>query len=295
MTNATVLFDNYVDRATTIAATTTYDAVSTPSSNIRDVTRSAVWRSTNSSAAVDVDITLNSYETLATTHIAVVDAKYASLIPSIPSTRGSIRVRAWTDALGGATLVYDQYIYPWDEIDALGVAGFDQQNSASTTIFRPRMLWPNLVNVVAIGSTITARFWRFTFGGNADQHQCSRIYLSKGYIFPVNFKQGSQRSFQQYTRSVKNLSGSDYFNSNAIRPQQQRVTFTKLTNTQRDTLLLNLRTQASSAPFVYQLRPDAGGAQKTMSAGYGRQIGEISVEDSNFNASDVSFVIDEVL
>lgn len=267
MTNAVFLFDNYIDRGT-VAASSTYSATTTDVINVQHPSRARIWRAANAVGTADVDCTLSANETLSITHAAIVDPTNQEYEAGSPAT---IQLRGWSDAINGASLVYNQTVNLWAEIAAMGVNGFDMVNTApAPDSLKYRMLWPNPVLVIALGATYTARFWRFTFGGVNTNFQASRLFLSKGFVPAANFSYGYSTEFADLSNPARTISGQEFMNGTRARPQRIRLTFDQMTDGERDLFTLNARLAQQSGPFVCQLKPDAGGAQKMMTSLYAR-------------------------
>ena len=102
------------------------------------------------------------------------------------------------------------------------------------------------------------------------------------------------REFTSLVSPARALSGAEYYNGTQARPQKYKINFNNQTDTNRDLFLLNARPQSGYAPFVCQLRPDAGGALKMLSTLYAR-VTSYGESLPVYGLTQVSVGIDEVL
>lgn len=260
-TNVMLLHDNQFDRA---AVSATSETVAMPATNLQDPQRTILYRS----AAIgtqNIDITLAPDEG---------QVQAFALVDHNLSLAGTVRLQAWSDALGGANQVLDTTLQPYEPTYGYGVqlygeglyGGYDIYINGLSIADARSVLRPILMT--QIDPAITVRYWRITLeDAGVNYYQAGRVFLGPAWQPEVNFSWGSSRARQQRTRQVESRGGQLYGNPRTGRTVLQ-FSLDWLTNTDRDRLWITYMLLGQSTPFILVQRP-VGGYEQESSTYYG--------------------------
>lgn len=283
MSNALFLLDNAVDVAQIAASS----AVATgPVTNIQNQQRTRIWRSGFGSASY-LQITLASAVT--TSHVAIVDVNL--------TVAGTIRVRAWTDAIGGATLVADVTLTPGvytDPLQPLLPYGQGNFNVGTFGAFSDyAALNTRNVTLFTMPANITARYWQIDFSdSNTSYQQCGRVVMSNALVFTNNLDYSWTGTREERSSFRESLGGQIY-----SQPRDSRLhlagSFDYLTDSERTTMLKYMQRFGFRRPLIYSMYPENTdqGLTTTM---YGRFV-NASVSGVLLNQNKFPFEIAEAL
>lgn len=259
--NALFLMDNWADRATLAASSS---AAAMPVSNLQDPQRTTVYRS-GAGGTQTIDITLPADAPPIQT-FALVDHNV--------SISGTVRLQAWTDALGGAVQVFDQTIKTYTPVYGYGqqafgadlYGGYSQYVAGLSLGEALSVLRPILVASVA--PALTALYWRVTLNDVAlSYYQVGRLYLGPSWEPLVNYSWGSTLRRESRTRRIESRAGQYYSNPRTDRTIAE-FKFEWLSQGDRDRLWISLMRLGDSEPWILCLLP-VGGWEQDSTTFYG--------------------------
>lgn len=291
MSDALFLFDSRLDDVdnTTLTVSTGTEVSSMPIENIQDVDRSLPARITPSSTVAVIDITLPGARVVDT--FALVDCNI--------TTGGTYRLRAWSDAIRGSTLVYDSTAVaapiptPADYTASNYGSGDYGLGSYGAGTALPDEI-DRSVYIVDLEAEYTARYWELTItDANLSFVQLSRVYLSLRKNYDINISYGWQASPERRSDVLESIGGARYRN---LKPQRRRLTveYTALTDSERDEVLMNLQQFGQSIPFIFCAEPFINDNRTASTAIYGVYDGP-SASNPTYNSNRFSFTMSEDL
>ena len=195
--NILFLWNNAVPRGTVSAP----EVATLPASNLQTVQRSEVWRSP-SGTSVDIDITLDSAEEAA---VAI-----AGLVDHNLGPEGKIRLRGWSDALGGSNQVEDVTVTPWESVYGYGVGGYGANgyggalSGQTASLIRPVTLLP-------LSDYHDALYWRMTLTDpDIPYFEAAVPYLGDLHQMANNMSWGWRLRHRPRTRFTESRGGQRY-------------------------------------------------------------------------------------
>lgn len=259
--NALFLMENSADRAT-LAASSSVAAM--PVSNLQNPQRTTVFR-TAAGGVQTVDVTLPA-DAPPTQAFALADHNV--------SISGTVRVQAWTDALGGAAQVLDQTIQAYTPVYGYGqqtygaelYGGYSQYIAGlslgeALSVLRPVLL-------LQITPALNSLYWRITFNdAGLAYYQAGRLYLGPSWEPLVNYSWGSTLRRESRTRRIESRGGQYYSNPRVDRSIFE-FRFEWLNQGDRDRLWISLVRLGNSEPFILCMLP-VGGWEQASSTFYG--------------------------
>lgn len=280
MSNSIFMFSNQLENATLNASSAVF-----PVSNIVNAQRTKIWRSSNNAPWV----TFSLADAFGADHLAIVDLNM--------STAGTIRVRAWLDAVNGTQLEFDQYYDPNvfsvnTEVDvdyglgdySLGNFGTNSPIAATTR---------KNVQILPFGVTLLSPFYRVDFSdANLAYVQAGVMFLSKARVFDVNL--AYDWNIKQIDRSVskESIAGQKYIQPRDTRLQIQGR-FPALNESERTDMIVQITEVGNTKPFVFSVFPlnNNVGLSTTI---YG-SFSDSSITNKFENRNDFSFTVTEDL
>ena len=280
MSKSIFLFSNQLERATVQA-----DSSVLPSANLVNSQRTKVWRSSSNTAWVSVELDQAD------------GADYLALVDLNMTTAGMIRVRAWTDAIEGTNLEFDQFYDPVvftanTDVDVdygmgdygLGAYG---TNTPLTSSSRKN------VQLLPFGQTLLSPFYKIDFmDDNLTYIQLGVMFLAKSRSFDINL--AYDWSIRQIDRSVskESIAGQRYIQPRDTKLQIQGR-FPALNEAERTDMIVALTEVGNTKSFIYSVFPENNNVGLTTSL-YG------SFSDSNIvnkfqNRNDFNFTVTEEL
>lgn len=280
MSKSIFLFSNQLEKGIVQA-----DSSVLPSSNLVNRQRTKVWRSATNTAWVTVS--LNEAN----------GADYLALVDLNMTTAGMIRVRAWTDAVNGTQLEFDQYYDPVvfsantsvDVDYGLGDYGLGAYgtNTPLTSSSRKN------VQLLPFGQTLLSPFYRIDFmDDNLQYIQLGVMFLSQSRSFDVNL--AYDWSIRQIDRSVskESIAGQRY-----IQPRDTRLEiqgrFPALNESERTDMIVAITEVGNTKPFIYSVFPENNNVGLTTSL-YGA-FNDPSITNKFENRNDFNFTVTEEL
>lgn len=286
MNNALFLHDNEVDRAVITASS---EVATMPVANVQDPQRTVMWRSA-AGGAVSIDITLQPDEE---------QVQAFALVDLNLSIGGTVLIEAWSDALGGASLVYSQTLQPYQPTYPFGegnfgdglFGGYDIYINGLSIADARAVLRPIMVTMVTPGQS--ALYWRVTLTDpSLTFFELGRIYLGPSWAPKVNFSFRSTKSRKRRARRRESRGGQYYSNP---RTDRTVLTFSLdwLDDADRDRLWIMHMILGEVTPFIIVLRPN-GGYEQESSTYYG-VFNPIRQEQLFDNNAATPITIEEVL
>lgn len=287
MSNMLFAHKNEVDDATSLAASSAVSGM--PASYLQDAQRSLLWRST-AAGSQTIDVTLAS------------DAEpieVFALVDHNITLAGTVQVQAWTDALGGASEVYNQTLQPYQPVYGYGdlaygsglFGGFDTYVSGVSIAEAREVLRPILLKKIT--PAITARYWRVTFSdAGLSYYQAGRLWLGPAFTPTRNFGYGASLELETRTRRIESRGGQDYSNPRPMRTIIN-LSMEHAPDEDRDRLWLYYRRLGDSTPFIISLLPDGGYAQESTTFYVGFQ--RLRSSWQSYQGSQLPMTIREVL
>ena len=280
MSKSIFLFSNQLEKGTVQA-----DSSVLPSSNLVNRQRTKVWRSATNNAWVTVS--LNEAN----------GADYLALVDLNMTTAGMIRVRAWTDAVNGTQLEFDQYYDPVvfsantsvDVDYGLGDYGLGAYgtNTPLTSSSRKN------VQLLPFGQTLLSPFYRIDFmDDNLQYIQLGVMFLSQSRSFDVNL--AYDWNIRQIDRSVskESIAGQRY-----IQPRDTRLEiqgrFPALNESERTDMIVAITEVGNTKPFIYSVFPENNNVGLTTSL-YGA-FSDSNIVNKFENRNDFNFTVTEEL
>ena len=281
MPNSIFLFDNLADAATLTASSTAGSTMAV--ANLQDPQRSKFWRSGAGTASY-VDMTLAAVR--GTTHLALVDLNL--------STVGTIRVRAWTDAINGSTNVLDTTVSPTLYIEdertpaawGAGLYGAGPYGIGAITQDQARN-----ITLVPFGSTINAAYWRINFADSAGSYQqCGRLFVARAVEFEQNLSHGWDAEAIDETVQRYSLGKQRYYNA-IDRRLRLRGNFDWLTEDERTRMTKRLINWGQHRPLIYSIFPE-GTNRGLVSTVYGR-LASGAIGNPQYGQNTLAFSVEE--
>lgn len=281
-----LLHDNQFDRAAISASSA---VASMPVTNLQDPQRTIMWRST-AVGLQTIDITLAAGEGQ-TQAFALVDHNL--------SLAGTVRLQAWSDALGGASQVLDTTLQPYQPTYGYGeqlygdglYGGYDIFFNGLSIADVRAVLRPILM--AQISPALNVRYWRVTISDvSLLYYQAGRVFLGPAWQPAVNFSWGSNKAREQRTRRVTARGGQYYGNPRTGRTQLQ-FNLDWLDDADRDRLWITYMLQGRDTPFILVMRP-VGGYEQESSSFYG-VFDQFSLRQAFLNNAAAPIAFEEVL
>lgn len=239
------------------------EAPGLPVGNVANASRGVPYRSGPAGEA-RIDVTLPASDPDVMQGLAFVDHNLTSA--------GSIRMRAWSDAIDGADMVYDETIRPLAALGGFGQGGFGQGGFGSNPISLDNAggrvvsvhVLPNVSEVAA------ARYWSITLAESSTEYQqLGRLMMGRVFRPRVTVQRGWPLSIDDITPSITTPTGVRYGPDEPVLAVSTQLSFRHLTSAERDELWRQTLRLGQQVPFVVQVRPGDGLAQ-VHSAIYGR-------------------------
>ena len=244
MSNSVFLFSNQIETAQSLTASSSV----LPVSNLVNPQRTKVWRSSSNSAYVDFSLD----NAVGADHLAIVDLNM--------TTAGTIRVRAWSDAVNGALLEFDRYYDPvvftsTSDVDTNygeGDYGLGAYGAATPLTSTSR----KNVNLLPFGQIVLGAHYRIDFVDvNLSYIQAGLMFLDKARIYNINLSYGWK--IRQIDRSVsrESVAGQKY-----IQPRDTRLEiqgrFDALNEMERTDTIVALTQLGNTKSFVFSVFPE---------------------------------------
>lgn len=283
MANALFLLDNAADNSTVAASSETPSA---PASNVQSSRRADFWRSLFGNTTSNLDFTLFVAPAGGVTHVALIDVNL--------SKYGTIRVQAWTDALGGAALVVDTTVAPTLYVDPSIPDSLYYGSYGPGPYGIPDFAAINARNITLIPVTTTsALYWRITFTDlNTSYQQCGRVFISAGVSLLRNIAYGWSARLIENTVFKKSIGGQRY--SQPRDPQLQLSgNFDFLSDAERSAFIINMRRFGESRPIVFSVFPEQTNQGLTTTL-YGAMSG-MSVSHTDVGRNQMPLTVTEEL
>ena len=281
MPNSIFLFDNLADAATLTASSTAGSTMAV--ANLQDAQRSKFWRSGAGTSSY-WDMTLP----------AVRGVTHGSLVDLNLSTVGTIRWRAWTDAINGSNKVLDVTVSPtlyiedertpqhWNQgrygAGPYGVGAITQDQARNITL-------------VPFASTITAAYWRINFADAAGSYQqCGRLFLARAVEFEQNLSHGWGAAPIDDTVNRYSLGKQRTYNA-IDRRLRLRGNFDWLTEDERVRMTKRLINWGLHRPLIYSIFPE-GTNRGLVSTVYGR-LASAEIGNPQYGQNTLAFTVEE--
>lgn len=281
MSNSVFLFDNDSDTATVTASSSVL-----PASNVQNPQRSKFWRSATGTSS-NLSVTLND----------VFGVSYIALVDTNLTTGGTIRVQAWSDAIDGMNLVYDQTFTPGLYVSTSGQAVAYGLGSYGLGSYGSNQSVGQLNNrnitLIPVEPTLIVRFYKFTFtDSNTTFQQLGRLFVGSGLVFQTNLAYGWRAERIERSVSRESIGGQRY-----TQPRDSRLklsgNFNFLSEEERTEILIRLQEFGETKPFIFSIFPENSNKGLTTTV-YGRFDGK-SVEQIFQNINQLSFSVVEEL
>jgi len=249
--NMLVLFDNLLDAA--VSLVTSDAAANLPISNLQHAQRSVIWRS-NSNGSVTIDMQLDgSFYS----HLALVDHNL--------SVTGTVQVQGWSDAINGASLVFDVSMGAYDYASSFGSGLYGAGGYGGP--MAEQFLSPVLV--IPTGNIQTAPYVRITLADAAmPYYQIGRIFIGNAWQPLHNMSFGWSVTPVDNTDWQESASKQDYGNIN-LSHLEVSIPLDWVDDAVRDTLWMQLLKVGFHRSCILQLRPGSG-AQRLYLSLYGK-------------------------
>ena len=246
MANSLFLIDDQV-RLGTVTASSQAGTTMAPG-NLQTAPPSEFWRSADGQSS-SVFVTLA--DAVGVTHGAAINVNF--------TTAATIRLRGWSDAMNGSTLVYDQTFYPTlyieDERSGLDLGEGDFGEGSFGSAARAEDNISN-ITLMPLGATFYDRYWRYDFEDlEGDFQQVGRIVMAPGLEFENNLSYGWDGEYDDLTVEQESPGGQMYREE---RPRRLilRGSFDLLTEAERTRMFMRLRNLGTSVPFIYSVFPE---------------------------------------
>ncbi len=289
--NALFLFDSRMDDTdnVTVAVSTGTEVSAMPVSNLRLTDRSLPARVTMSSNVAVIDITLPGARTVDT--LGLVDCNI--------TTAGTYRLRGWSDALRGATLVYDSTAVaapiptPSDYTASVYGSGSYGMGSYGAGTTLPDDI-DRSVYLVDLGAEYSAQYWELTISDtNLSYAQIARVYLSLRKQYTTNLSYNFVKTADSRTRVREALGGARW---RSLKAQRRKLSarYEMQTDTAADEIDLYARQFGQEIPFIFCARPFGNNNRMAASAIYGVFDGPTS-SPTDYDMNTFAFSISEEL
>lgn len=280
MSNSLFMFSNQIETATLAASTAVL-----PVNNLKNSQRSKIWRSSSSTAWVSATLS----EANGADYLALVDLNL--------STSGTIRVRAWMDAVDGAVLEFDEYYDPIvfsvnTEVDVdygQGDYGLGAYGTNTPIVSSSR----KNVQLLPLGQTLLSPYYKVDFvDANVDYVQFGVMFLAKARIFDINL--AYDWSIKQIDRSVskESIAGQRY-----IQPRDTRLEiqgrFPALSEAERTDMIVQITEAGNTKSFIYSVFPLNNNVGLTTTI-YGA-FSDSNISNQFENRNEFSFTVTEEL
>lgn len=280
MSKSIFMFSNQLDTATLASSSAVL-----PVSNLTNPQRSKIWRSSGNTAWVSATLD------------AANGADYLAIVDLNLSTSGMIRIRAWTDAIDGTDLEFDQYYDPNvfsvnTEVDVdyslgdYGLGAFGTNSPISATTRKNVQLLP-------FGQTLISPFYKIDFmDDNVSYVQAGVLFLAKATVFEVNL--AYDWNIRQIDRSVskESIAGQKY-----IQPRDTRLEiqgrFPALNEAERTDMIVQITEVGNTKPIIYSVFPLNNNVGLTTTI-YG-SFSDSSISNKFENRNDFNFTVTEEL
>lgn len=267
MADALFLFDSRIDDPdnVTVAVSLGTEISTLPIENVQSTDRNLVSRITLPPAnVVRIDITLTGNRSLDT--LGLVDCNITS--------GGTYRLRGWTDALRGSSLVFDtgDTPPPIPNPDTYTASVYGSGNYGLGSYGYGSALPDEIdrnVYLEDLGETYSARYFELRIiDANLTFLQLSRIYLSLRKQYGVNVAYNLVYSRESRSRTREAIGGARF---RRLLPQRRGmdVSYEFNTDAESDELQLNLQQFGEDIPFIFCAQPFVNDVRTSASSIYG--------------------------
>jgi hypothetical protein len=285
MANALLLLDNFADYAIVEAST---ELGTAPVANLQNTRRSSYWRSESINDTSDLDFTLLAApDGTGSTHVALVDVNL--------TVNGTIRVRAWSDAVGGASLVIDQTVTPtlFTSLPLPSSLYYGTYGPGPYGVVDYGPVNQRNVTLITLSVPTTALYWRVTLTDtNTSYQQCSRVFIGKGVTLANNMAYGWTAEYLDNSVEKKSIAGQRY---SQPRDSQLQITgnYDRLSDAERTTMLINARRFGKTRPIIFSLFPENTDQGQSTTI-YGVLSG-LKLSNTDFGKNEMPIIVTEDL